>query len=261
MLNSTKITIAFNWFVDGLQVLFPNTKFAGMAIALSDSARFSTFANSMITTFDTGVTHIDIDVISIDEFFGEDNYQNKRKLMDHLIQTKQDTPIPLKNGSIVVASVDAKGDFIIKKPITYHKDSFNNDVVFDVVEESDGTQRLLDIIPAIDMFLNNGTTVVIDEVDESLHPSLLKAIIAKIMDSNPIKGGQFIVTTHESNLLDSDIYRQDEIWFVEKHNGSSELYPLTDFSPRSDLQLQKGYLMGRFGAIPFLANLRDLNWQ
>ena len=100
MLNSTKITIAFNWFVDGLQVLFPNTKFAGMAIALSDSARFSTFANSMITTFDTGVTHIDIDIISMDEFFGEDNYQNKRKLMDHLIQTKQDTPIPLKNGSI-----------------------------------------------------------------------------------------------------------------------------------------------------------------
>ena len=100
-----------------------------------------------------------------------------------------------------------------------------------------------------------------DEVDESLHPSLLKAIMHKIMNSGPAYGGQFIITTHESNLLDYDIYRQDEIWFVEKNNGSTELYPLTDFKPRADLQLQKGYLMGRFGAVPFLANLKDLNWQ
>lgn len=110
------------------------------------------------------------------------------------------------------------------------------------------------------MYLNKGTTVIVDEVDESLHPSLLKAIMSKIMSSNPSGGGQFIVSTHESNLLDYDIYRQDEIWFVEKNNGSTVLYPLTDFKPRADLQIQKGYLMGRFGAVPFLANLKTIKW-
>ena len=150
---------------------------------------------------------------------------------------------------------------MIKKPVTYHESSSRSNVVFDIEEESDGTQRLLDIIPAIDMYLNFNVTVIVDEVDESLHPSLLKAIMHKIMNSVPAYGGQFIITTHESNLLDYDIYRQDEIWFVEKNNGSTELYPLTDFKPRADLQLQKGYLMGRFGAVPFLANLKDLNWQ
>ncbi len=260
MLNNSKISNAFEWFGAGLLILFPNSKFTGMAKSLSDSAKFSSFANNVITTFDTGVTQIGINNIPFDEFFGEEDPINKRKLIDHLNKTGQDIPIPLRDGSVVVASVDEYGNYVIKKPITYHKDSYNRNIMFDIIEESDGTQRLLDIIPAIDMYLNNGSTIIIDEVDESLHPSLLKAIMKKIMDSKPEDGGQFIVTTHESNLLDANIYRQDEIWFVEKHNGMTELYPLTDFSPRADLQLQKGYLMGRFGAIPFLADLRDLNW-
>ena len=260
MLNNKKVSNAFEWFGVGLLILFPNSKFTGMAKSLSNSTEFSSFANSVITTFDTGVTQIGINTIPLDEFFGEDNTIDKRILIDHLNQTRQDIPIPLRNGSVVVASIDEHGDYIIKKPITYHKASSNHKVMFDIIEESDGTQRLLDIIPAINMYLNSGMTIIIDEVDESLHPSLLKAIMKKIMDSNPKEGGQFIVTTHESNLLDADIYRQDEIWFVEKHNGMTELYPLTDFSPRADLQLQKGYLMGRFGAIPFLADLRNLNW-
>ena len=60
--------------------------------------------------------------------------------------------------------------------------------------------------------------------------------------------------------LNKETFRRDEIWFVEKNNGSTVLYPLTDFKPRADLQIQKGYLMGRFGAVPFLANLKTLNW-
>ena len=75
--------------------------------------------------------------------------------------------------------------------------------------------------------------------------------------------GQLIFTTHESNLLDLEIFRQDEIWFVEKDKktGGSQLYSLSDFKPRYDLDIRKGYLKGRFGAIPFLARLEDLKWQ
>ena len=75
--------------------------------------------------------------------------------------------------------------------------------------------------------------------------------------------GQLIFTSHESNLLDLDIFRQDEIWFVEKDNksGDTKMYSLSEFKPRYDLDIRKGYLKGRFGAIPFLAKLHDLNWD
>ena len=79
--------------------------------------------------------------------------------------------------------------------------------------------------------------------------------------ANPATKGQLIFTTHESNLLDQSIFRRDEIWFVEKHQGATKLYPLSDFTIRLDLDIRKGYLNGRFGAIPFLGNLADLNWE
>lgn len=261
MFNDAKISNAFSWFREGLQIILPETVYPTIAKSLSDSSAFKNFANGIITTLDTGVSQIGVNIMTFDEFFKQEDEMFKRQLIAQLNQTHGDIPVPLQNGTVLIASIDDNKNYVIKKTVTYHKSSDNSDVSFDVNEESDGTQRLLDIIPAIDFYLNKGTTVIIDEVDKSLHPSLLKAVMLKIMESTPANGGQFIVTTHESNLLDYEIYRQDEIWFVEKHNGMTEIYPLTDFKPRADLQIQKGYLMGRFGAVPFLANLRDINWQ
>ena len=66
----------------------------------------------------------------------------------------------------------------------------------------------------------------------------------------------------ESNLLDQEIFRQDEIWLAEKNTeGATELYPMSDFDIRYDLDIRKGYLNGRFGAIPFLGDFKDLNWK
>lgn len=261
MFNDPKISNAYTWFREGLQIILPETVYPTIAKPLSDSAAFNNFANGIITTLDTGVSKIGVNIMTFDEFFKQEDEFFKRQLIAQLNQKQGDIPVPLKNGNVLIASIDDNHNYVIKKTVTYHKSSDNSDISFDVNEESDGTRRLLDIIPAIDLYLNKGTTVIIDEVDKSLHPALLKAIMLKIMESEPVNGGQFIVTTHESNLLDYEIYRQDEIWFVEKHDGMTEIYPLTDFKPRADLQIQKGYLMGRFGAVPFLANLRDINWQ
>jgi AAA15 family ATPase/GTPase len=71
-----------------------------------------------------------------------------------------------------------------------------------------------------------------------------------------------IFTTPESNLLDQNIFRLDEIWFVEKDkNGCTDIYPLSDFKEHNITDIKKGYLNGRYGSIPFLANLKDLNWH
>jgi hypothetical protein len=72
-------------------------------------------------------------------------------------------------------------------------------------------------------------------------------------DKNNPKGAQIVFTTHNPILLDSTLLRRDQIWFTEKSPaGATHLYPLTDYKPRKDEALAKGYLAGRYGAIPYL---------
>ena len=89
-------------------------------------------------------------------------------------------------------------------------------------------------------------------MDRSLHPNLCYELIELFL-KNESENTQLIATTHESNLLDLDLLRRDEIWFIEKDNqGASNIYSLEEFTPRYDKDIQKGYLLGRFGAIPMI---------
>jgi hypothetical protein len=121
-------------------------------------------------------------------------------------------------------------------------------------EESAGTQRFFTLIgPWIDI-LDNGYTVFIDEIETSLHPILVREILGLLFCSkNNPKGAQVVFTTQNPILLDNTLMRRDQIWFTEKTpNGVTHLYPLTDYRPRKDEALAKGYLAGRYGAIPFI---------
>ena len=125
-------------------------------------------------------------------------------------------------------------------------------------EESLGTQRLFAFAgPVIDV-LRNGRVMVVDELDGSLHPMMVRFLV-KMFHSpelNP-KGAQLIFTTHDTSLLDRDLFRRDQVWFVEKDSTqATRLYPLTDFSPRKNEALERGYLEGRYGALPFLTDFR-----
>ena len=126
-------------------------------------------------------------------------------------------------------------------------------------DESDGTRRLLNLLPALHHLRTNSAVYFIDEIDRSMHPELVWKFLEFFLKS--CEGGQrqIIVTTHESNLLDLDLLRRDEIWFAEKNqSGATQLYSMTDFNVRKDLEISKHYLQGRFGAIPFLGNLDRL---
>jgi uncharacterized protein len=121
-------------------------------------------------------------------------------------------------------------------------------------EESAGTQRFFSLIgPWIDI-LDDGCAVFIDEIETSLHPILVKELLGLVFSSEyNTKGAQVVFTTHNPLLLDSALLRRDQIWFTEKAPaGTTHLYPLTDYSPRKDEALAKGYLAGRYGAIPYL---------
>lgn len=122
-------------------------------------------------------------------------------------------------------------------------------------EESLGTQLLFFYGPLLKDAFEKGKTIILDEIDKSMHPSLVKFIMNLFRDSEINKmGAQLIVTTHETGILSLDMFRRDQIYFTEKDSktGVTDLYSLDEFSVRKTENIEKGYLMGRYGAIPFL---------
>lgn len=137
-----------------------------------------------------------------------------------------------------------------------HKVEGQSPVAFDSRYESLGTQRLLSYIgPFLDA-LENGKLLVIDEIDSSLHPMVVRFLLRLFHDPGvSTKGAQLWMTTHDSSLLDAALLRRDQYWFVDKDaQQASRLYPLTDFSPRKGEALEKAYLRARYGAVPFISN-------
>lgn len=130
-------------------------------------------------------------------------------------------------------------------------------VWFDNRYESFGTQKLMAIVGPIFDAVDNGKLLVVDELDSSLHPLMMRFLLGLVHDADLSKrGAQLWITTHDTTLLDTDLLRRDQIWFVEKgESQASRLYPLSDFSPRKNEALERGYLRGRYGGVPFLSRL------
>ncbi|MEV8436560.1 ATP-binding protein [Actinosynnema sp. NPDC051121] len=128
--------------------------------------------------------------------------------------------------------------------------------LFRLDEESAGTRSWLDLLPVVLPTLRDGGVLVIDEIDASLHSLLSARLVALFNDpeSNP-GNGQLVFTTHDATLLHpplaDEVLDRDEVWFVEKdENGASTLYPLSDFKPRKEDNLERRYLAGQYGAVP-----------
>jgi len=154
---------------------------------------------------------------------------------------------------------------------TQHRDSLGNLIDFELDEESDGTQRLLNLAPLLFDVQHSPersqTVYLIDELDRSLHPLLTRLYLKSFLEIDPEHNhGQLIFTTHDTNLLNLDLLRSDEVWFVEKNRaGASSMYSLAEFKPEQleelGSDLERGYLNGRFGAIPFFGDLTRLGWK
>ena len=141
-----------------------------------------------------------------------------------------------------------------------HKDQSGNPVLFELEEESLGTKAMIALLTPAFKALNQGGIFVVDEIESSLH-ALLTLQVIKLFNhkaTNP-NGAQLLFTTHETHILCSNLLRRDQIWFSEKNlNGETVIAPLTDYQLRSTDNIQKGYLEGRFGAIPFLGDIQQL---
>lgn len=124
-----------------------------------------------------------------------------------------------------------------------------------MAEESTGTNAYFHLVDQVEKALKTGCLLVADGIDAYLHPLLTQYLISLFnsIDCNPL-GAQLIFSSHNTNFLSLDLLRRDQIWFTEKdeNTGATALYSLVDFSVRKEAKVDKGYLLGRYGAIPFI---------
>jgi hypothetical protein len=136
-----------------------------------------------------------------------------------------------------------------------HEDVDSHELIeFDQEEESDGTRALFAFSgPWLDV-IEEERVLVVDELDSSLHPLIVHYLV-KLLHHDERKA-QLVFTTHDTTILSQKILRRDQIWFMEKDDkNGTQLYPLSDYSPRDNEAIERGYLNGRYGGIPFLKDL------
>ncbi|MGI5964747.1 MAG: AAA family ATPase [Candidatus Methanomethylophilaceae archaeon] len=230
----------FFWFVSSLRIIL-----AGEPSGFKSEAKVE-FTGKVIQRYGTGVSGMRYEQVSREES------QIPRGILEDILETKAgpgvkgiEGSIPLKK-SMFHVRLAAGHNPEIKKILFDHYG-----VPFEYGEESDGTSRLMELLPMLDESDSGVHTYVIDELDRSLHPQLTQKIVRDFGELDPKLKRQLIVTTHESRLMDLSLLRRDEIWFVEKkEDGTSEIYSLEAFSERKDRRIGKAYLDGRYGAVP-----------
>ena len=248
----------FEWFSDVLIVLNSNFKIRGIAHKFDKHDSIVKFVNTFIPTLSTGIQRIEVQKKEI-QGDSDDMKHLKDNIKDDLEQlftnTNPDT------GEEITFVMEENDKIFAKRIFTEHLDKEGHKVFFPFGWESDGTKRLLEYTPLINGVINTEVVFVVDEIERSIHPMMIKELIRKI-SSDTSAQGQLIFTTHESCLLDQEILRTDEIWFTQKDKGgATHMYSLSDFNISNTANIEDGYLNGRYGGIPFLSNLKELNWH
>ncbi len=237
----------FGWFKEKLIVIYPETK-TGASYFLFDSDNNRLV--DILKYLDTGITDYSMRVMNeaaFREYFPDETLADK--ILHHSdIDTRFSTKGILNFGkTLFELDYGENGVKRIAKLMFQHGEDGGS---YEYGEESDGTQRLIELL---DVILNDdGDKVfVIDELDRSLHPQMTIKFVETFLGFSLKKHTQLIITTHESNLMDLNILRRDEIWFAEKNqNNQTDLYTLEKFKIRYDKVVSKDYLAGRYGAVP-----------
>ncbi|MBQ9184109.1 MAG: ATP-binding protein [Neisseriaceae bacterium] len=192
----------------------------------------------------------------------ENNQEHKKDILKFLkFADFNICNIDIKNEEIKLPNDIPEGlkEFFIyqaKQVFFAHQDNNQQPVLFNLEnDESDGTKKFFALAAPFLDILKNGKVVFIDELNNSLHPKLVQFLVELFhnKETNP-KNAQLIFTTHDTTILNQDVFRRDQIWFCEKNqDNATTLYPLSDFHPRKKFEnLEAAYLSGRYGALPFI---------
>ena len=229
------ISKAYDWLFNNITIVKPNGMSGITAHQLDKNPEMLQLLNRLLPEMNTGISKIVIRTTILQE-----NDDTLSPSLRRRMQIAKETPgvaIPAENrfDSRVYASIVYEhGECLLKMMQPIHVDISGNDCQMPLESE-----------------------YFIDEIERSVHPVMIKVIISKISEKESCRG-QLIFTTHESCLLDQKILRADEIWLTQKDSSqATQIYPLSDFNIHKTANIEHGYLNG---GIPFLSNLKDLNW-
>ncbi len=228
---------AFEWLATGIDTFTNINDMQGIALELyrnEKDGEYTNFTCKLMRNADINISKIQIDAR---ELTPERLNQNPFGIVFQIPNVKDQYEYRITTGHFIK-----------------DKDGNEKEYHLQLADESMGTQQLFTYGPILKRVFTSGKVLVIDEIDKSLHPFIVKYLIN--LFSNPdinIGGSQLIVTTHETPLLSLETFRRDQIYFTEKDadSGVTDLYSLDEFSVRKTDNIEKGYLLGRYGAIPY----------
>lgn len=258
-INAKILQDIYEWIYQGLDINYPNQP-------ISDYSYMEKTENvgevcRIISAFGTGITGFKIVDVSLEKVLGSIPRSLREKIISDIEsktaeirnnkKIKEYAMVMRSNKYFFILNIDSDGNTQCR---TIQFSHGKENVLFNISEESDGTIRILDLLEVL--LAGDKKTYVIDELDRCLHPSLTYKFVETFLQLAANRDIQLIVTTHESRLLDFDLLRRDEVWFVNKRkSGESDIYSLEEYNERFDKKIDKAYLEGRYGGVPVFSTV------
>nr|WP_240543635.1 ATP-binding protein [Spirosoma foliorum] len=250
-----------DWFQNSLKIVFPDDKYKeGIKSELKDDSKLQITFEELLKYFDTGISGICLEKVEFDSI--ELPTEILDKIKEDLLDQKTENIrliLPLKSSTYFISKTKNKNLSVQKFMTKHNVAGQKKPELFDTRDESDGTNRIIDLIPFIIDLLQGDNVFIIDEMERSLHPNLIYDLFDLFLDKSENINSQLIVASHESTLLTQKLLRKDEIWFVTKdEEGNSRLHSLEEYNIRFDKEIRKDYLLGRYKAVPRIGNRNKL---
>lgn len=242
----------YDWFQDTLELVAPDSRFEPFEQFLDEEHPLYSTMNEILPQLDTGIAHLGGEEIPFENIPLPGPL--KTKLQEDVKEgmTVRFLTEPTRERFVVTRK---GGELIAKKLVTYHPKADGTEAKFEISQESDGSQRVIDLLPAF-LELSSQTSMkvyVIDEVDRSMHTLLTRRLLeAYLATCSSDTRTQLLLTTHDVLLMDQQLLRRDEMWVTERTaTGASNLISFSEYKDvRYDKDIRKSYLLGRMGGIP-----------
>lgn len=251
VLADKNIGIAQKWFEDELTIIGLHSFNPALIGIFKHDKEINQFASELFKVIDLGINGVKVETENFEDWMSTHDSSNlpmeklremRSGVLSEVVDFRNTRTISVEDGVQKISQMMFR---------QFGEKGFSKDM--DIQAQSDGTVRLLSLVPALYDAMKSAKTVLIDELDHSIHPHLVRELVRYF--STQETNGQLIFTTHQTCLLNQDFLRTDEVWMVEKKDGSSHMYSLNDFKIHNTINIENGYMEGRYRAIPFIGEL------
>jgi len=252
VLSNTEIQDAYNWFINKLEIVSINSTVPSLIEVMARENKLLEFTNEIFEKIGIGIRSVKIADTPFDRWISDNNNASDvQKIVDQDPLKPNMGISKMENNRNIFSVSLKKGIKTVQEFLFEQIGQSGYQKEMKISAQSDGTVRLLILIPAIYDAIKSQKVVFIDEIDNSIHPNLMFSLLQYYGNSE--SKGQLIFTTHTTKLINQqELLRPDEIWLAEKENGNSRMYSVNDFKIHNTINLENGYLDGRYGAIPVI---------